>query len=177
MVFWEHGYDGASLSRLQAATGVSASALYRAFSSKEHLFKLSVRRYQERHGFSIRADIPFAAAVREYLERAAREFTTDPGRGCLISTGLLATGPDATVATVATAVVRAEREHAPAMLRKRVRLGVEHAELPGETDIEGLARTLAALIQGMSVQARDGASHDALIALAGTAEHALPPCP
>ena len=163
LVFWEHGYDGASMATLQEATGLTAPALYRAFESKEHLFKLAVRRYQEQYGFAIRSDLPIAAAVSEYLHRAAREFTTDPGRGCLVSTGLLATSPDS---TVAAAAVRAERDHALAMLRDRFTRAIDHSELPEETDAEGLARTVAALIQGMSVQARDGAGYAQLTKIA-----------
>lgn len=171
LVFWEHGYEGASMASLQAATGLTAPALYRAFDSKERLFELAVRRYQEQYSFAIRDDLPFAEAIIGYLERAAREFTTDPGRGCLVSTGVLAAGRDA---EVAAAVVRAERDHALAALRARIADARSGGELPRTTDTDGLARTIGALIQGMSVQARDGADYRDLAAIA-TAAHALVP--
>jgi AcrR family transcriptional regulator len=171
LLFWEHGYEGASMSRLQQATGLTAPALYRAFDSKERLFELAVRRYQEQYGFAIRSDLPLGQAVAEYLDRAACEFTTDPGRGCLVSTGLLATSPDA---EVAAAAVRAEREHALDALRERIAGAADRGEIPEGIDIEGLARTIGALIQGMSVQARDGADHRQLAGIAGTARALLP---
>ena len=60
MVFWERGYEGASMTALQEATGLTAPQLYRAFDSKERLFKRAVRLYQEEYGFGIRPGIPLA---------------------------------------------------------------------------------------------------------------------
>lgn len=170
-VFWEHGYEGASVTLLQEATGLTAPQLYRAFTSKEHLFQLAVQHYQQRYGFAPDPDLPFAQSIAEFLDRAAREFTTEPGRGCLVSTGLLATGRHA---EVAAAVVRAEREQALAGLLARIRTAQEAGEVPSTTDAEGLARTIGALVQGMSVQARDGAGYPALSAVASTARALLP---
>lgn len=166
LVFWEHGYEGASMARLQEATGLTAPQLYRAFESKERLFERAVRLYQDEYGFAIRSDLPLAEAVDEYFDRAAREFSAEPGRGCLVSTGLLVTGRDG---EAAAAVVRAEREHALAGLRGRIADAVERGELPAGVDAEGLARALGALIQGMSVQAHDGADYEDLAHIAGAA--------
>ncbi|MEW2378057.1 helix-turn-helix domain-containing protein [Micromonospora sp. NPDC047812] len=169
--FWEHGYEGASLARLQEATGLTAPALYRAFGSKEQLFEQAVKRYQDKQGFALNDELPFRRAVAEYLTRAAREFTTGPGRGCMISTGMLATSPDAHVAAEA---VRIERERALDMIRNRCDDALEQGELPEGTDTESLARALAAVIQGMSVQARDGADTRQLEGLAEAAMAVIP---
>lgn len=166
MVFWEHGYEGASLLLLQEATGLTAPQLYRAFESKERLFERTVRLYQDAYGHSIRADLPITDALIDYLDRSAREFTTEPGRGCLISTGLLATGRDAEAAAM---IVRAERDQALAALKERLTEAAEQGEISDGTDVTGLARTIGALIQGMSVQARDGASYEDLARIAATA--------
>ena len=40
-LFWEHGYEGTSLSRLRDAMGVSSASFYSAFGSKEQLFRLA----------------------------------------------------------------------------------------------------------------------------------------
>lgn len=170
MVFWERGYEGASMTALQEATGLTAPQLYRAFDSKERLFKRAVRLYQEEYGFGIRPGIPLADAVIEYLDRAAREFTTEPGLGCLVSTGLLATGQDA---EAAAAICRAERDQALTGLRQRMTDAIADGELPETTDVTGLARTIGALIQGMSVQARDGAAYEDLAHLVTVARTLL----
>lgn len=170
MVFWEHGYEGASMALLQQATGLTAPQLYRAFESKERLFERAVRLYQEEYGFGISNDLPLIDALTEYLDTAAREFTSEPGRGCLVSTGLLATGRDAQAAAL---VVRAERDHALDALRERIASAVASGELNASVDVVGLSRTVGALIQGMSVQARDGATHEDLQHVVATARALL----
>lgn len=170
MVFWERGYEGASMTSLQEATGLTAPQLYRAFESKERLFEQAVRLYQDEYGFGIRVGVPLVEAVVEYLDRAAREFTTEPGRGCLVSTGLLATGQDA---QAAAAICRAERDHALAGLRQRIIDAIAQGELPATIDVEGLSRTIGALIQGMSVQARDGADYEDLVHIVTAAQALL----
>lgn len=159
LVFWDRGYEGASLAVLQEATGLTAPQLYRAFESKERLYERAVQLYQTVYGFGIPSEIPLTEGVVEYLDRAAREFTAKPGLGCFISSGSLATGEDA---QAAAAICRAERKHALTELRRRMTKAVEQGELPKTADVEGLSRSIGALIQGMSVQARDGASYEDL---------------
>lgn len=43
--FWRLGYEGAAISDLEAATGLSRSSLYQAFQSKEHLFAIALDAY------------------------------------------------------------------------------------------------------------------------------------
>lgn len=47
-VFWEKGYEGASLSLLTDAMGLGKASLYSAFESKENLFIQSLGRYHTR---------------------------------------------------------------------------------------------------------------------------------
>lgn len=43
--FWRLGYEGAAISDLEAATGLSRSSLYQAFKSKEQLFAIALDVY------------------------------------------------------------------------------------------------------------------------------------
>ncbi len=45
IVFWRHGYEGASLGRLQAATGLTPPSIYNAFGSKEGLYEACLDHY------------------------------------------------------------------------------------------------------------------------------------
>lgn len=171
MTFWRYGFEGASMSRLQAAMGLTAPALYRAFGSKDELFKQAVAQYQRQYGFGIQEGVPVRDAIGAYLRTAAQEFVSEPGLGCLVSTGVLASGPDA---QVSAAVIRAEREKALADIRARCQAAVRSGELPGLTDVDGLSRAIAAVIQGMSVQARDGATEADLSRLADAALRMIP---
>jgi len=47
-VFWERGYEAASIDDLTAATGLKRGSLYNAFGDKERLFLLAIDRYRER---------------------------------------------------------------------------------------------------------------------------------
>src|SRR6185369_12537216 len=47
-VFWRHGFQGASLAELTAATGLSKPSLYAAFGDKEALYLRCLQRYAER---------------------------------------------------------------------------------------------------------------------------------
>src|ERR1700757_642879 len=46
-VFWEKGYEGATLGDLTEARGINRSSLYASFGDKEALFRMAVTRYAE----------------------------------------------------------------------------------------------------------------------------------
>lgn len=46
-VFWEKGYEGATLNDLTTAMGINRSSLYTIFGDKDALFKKVVERYTE----------------------------------------------------------------------------------------------------------------------------------
>ena len=59
-------------------------------------------------------------------------------------------------------------------LQKRFQQAVKSGELPRGSDPEQLARFYGAVIQGMSIQALDGADPKALLGIARTALQAWP---
>ena len=46
-VFWEKGYDGATLSDLTSAMGINRSSMYTIFGDKEALFRKAIDRYAD----------------------------------------------------------------------------------------------------------------------------------
>src|SRR4051812_32241062 len=68
-VFWEKGYEGASLSDLTRAMGINRPSLYAAFGNKEALFRRVVERYVEGPAAYVREALgePTARAVVERL--------------------------------------------------------------------------------------------------------------
>ena len=46
-VFWEQGYEGASLTDLTSAMGITRTSMYAAFGNKEELFLKALQRYTE----------------------------------------------------------------------------------------------------------------------------------
>ena len=53
-LFWEHGYEGASMSDLTAAMGINSPSLYAAFGCKEQLFREAVALLQRDRGRRLR---------------------------------------------------------------------------------------------------------------------------
>ncbi len=160
LTFWERGYDATSVSDLTAALGIGAPSLYAAFGDKRSLFNEVITRYQATHGaFTTRAleEEPTArAAITRILREAATEYTaTGHAPGCLIISAAQNTIPAS--AEVAEQL-RAIRQSNVEALRGLIQTDVDSGELAAGTDTQALASFFAATIQGMSQQARDGAS-------------------
>lgn len=163
-VFWERGYEGTSINDLTAAMGISSPSLYAAFGSKELLFRDAVERYEATEGLTTTdalSDGPTARASFETMLRRNVENYADAAtpNGCMI---VLA----ATVGAVENATVREflaeNRRGLLAMLADRVRRGIDDGDVDPGTDPEALAAFYCTVLQGLSIQARDGASLAAL---------------
>jgi TetR/AcrR family transcriptional regulator, copper-responsive repressor len=166
MAFWEHGYEATSVSDLTRVMGIGPPSLYAAFGDKRTLFEEVVTVYGARYGsFAARAlaeESTARAAVARMLREAAAEYTA-PGRppGCLV----IHAATNCTSAEV-EALLRERRNADIAAVQSRIGAGIASGELPAGTDSAALARHTGAMIQGMSQQARDGASREQLEALA-----------
>ncbi|SNX63962.1 TetR family transcriptional regulator [Streptomyces sp. TLI_55] len=166
LAFWEHGYEATSVSDLTRVMGIGAPSLYAAFGDKRALFEEVVLEYGRRYGsFGERAlaEEPTArAAVERMLREAAHEYTA-PGRphGCLV----IHAATNCSSAEVEESL-RDRRNANIAAFESRIKADIAAGELPADTDAAALARHAGAMIQGMSQQARDGASREELEALA-----------
>ncbi len=169
--FWSLGYEGASISNLTKAMGITPQSLYAAFSSKADLYRDSLAWYQAHIGASTAQALEendVVAALARVLRESAREFTK-PGRphGCMISTAALTCAVENDAVAGHVSGLRDETLDA---LKNRIERGIAKEQLRSNTDTESLARFVGAVIQGMSVQAQDGASKAALL---GLAEYAI----
>ncbi|MEV0976017.1 TetR/AcrR family transcriptional regulator [Streptomyces sp. NPDC049915] len=176
MAFWERGYEATSVSDLTRVMGIGAPSLYAAFGDKRALFEEVVQVYGATHGsFARRAleEEPTAeAAVARLLREAAAEFT-GPGHphGCLV----IHAATNCSTPEVEEAL-RRQREANVLAIEDRIRADVAAGRLPPDTEAGVLARHAAAVFQGMSQQARDGASREELEALAEFAMTVWPRC-
>lgn len=175
-VFWEHGYEAASISDLTAAMGITPPSLYTAFGDKERLFLEAIERYAEGPGgFGQRAldEEPTAyASMKRLLEDAAEELTRPcHPQGCMMVMSAVNCSLAAEHVQRGLAKRRAVGE---ASLVARIQRGIDAGELPAETHAGSLANFYATVYQGMSMQAKDGASKQSLLATAAAAMRAWP---
>lgn len=168
-LFWRKGYEGTSLADLTAAMGINRPSLYAAFGNKEALFRKALDRYMERPAAALQRalEAPTARLVAEGVLADAVERLTDPAgpAGCLAVHGALACGAEADPIRRELAARRHATELA---LRRRFERAREEGDLT-QVEPAALARYLAALTQGMAVQAAAGASRDELAQVAATA--------
>jgi len=175
-LFWEHGYEATSLAMLRDAMGLTPPQIYNAFTDKETLFRKALTRYHETEiGFALEAlsaPVPTGEAIRRLLMGAAQAYTR-PGKpgGCLFVSGALAASPQAQAIADELKTYRTASE---AAIAERLSRGRAIGDLPEAVSPQGFAKYLAGVMNGMSIQARDGASADELRAMAETALAVLP---
>ncbi|MET0381789.1 MAG: TetR/AcrR family transcriptional regulator [Burkholderiaceae bacterium] len=175
-VFWERGYEAASISDLTSAMGITPPSLYTAFGDKEHLFLETIERYALNFGSAsaraLREEPTARAAIGRWLLEAADELTQPcHPKGCMVV--MAATNWSAAAERVQDALLR-RRTEAIAEVGRRIQNDIDRGELPAATDATELANFYAAVYQGMSMQAKDGATRDSLLRTVKTAMRAWP---
>lgn len=92
-VFWEKGYEGASLSDLTAATGLHKGSLYGAFESKENLFLLALKKYGERSREKLQLKGCPKQFLLDFFNQLIDEGSSVKGcKGCMIMNSALELG-------------------------------------------------------------------------------------
>jgi AcrR family transcriptional regulator len=158
-VFWSKGFDGASLTDLTEAMGITRPSLYAAFGNKEALFRKALDLYEREKLAYVETALtaPTARGVAERMLTGGLDIVTsscDP-KGCL---GVISTVACSDYAESIKNEVLARRASSEAALIRRFEKAREDGDYGDEQDPAGLARYLSAIMQGMAVQAAGGAS-------------------
>ncbi len=166
-IFWERGYEGASISDLTAAMGINATSLYAAFGSKETLFRAAVALYDTLEGSATERALREAPTARTAVEAMLRDNAdiyadqTKPS-GCLIVLGATTWTPhNKSVRDYLTDLRRQTFE----ALRSRLERGIADGDLDSGTDVDALAAYFNTVLEGLSIQARDGTPRQAMHAI------------
>ena len=164
-VFWALGYEGATLTDLQEAMGgITAPSFYAAFGSKEALFREAVELYSNTLGAPMLRELAKSPTAREAIEallRKAVEAFTKPGlpRGCMLVQAAMNGLAEHRSVQEYVRGLRARRRKA---IHQRLRRGVAEGELPSRLDLGAVANFYTTVMDGLAIQARDGASRKAL---------------
>lgn len=175
-LFWRQGYEGTSVAELTKAMRITAPSLYAAFGSKEQLYREVLDLYMSTHGDALAGTLaspgPCRDAIARMLAAAAHQFSR-PGlpHGCMVANGALRCAKEHANAVKATGMLRRLGQDT---LRLRIEAAIADGELPKRADAAGLAAFYAATLQGMSVQAVDGATTKQLLKLGDYAMAAWP---
>lgn len=162
--FWTFGYEGTSMAALIEAMGMNKPSIYAAFGNKEALFNLALDRYVSGPSGFVKDALaePTAYQVAKTFLMKAVELLTQhkKPRGCMIVQGALSCGPEAVMMQKKLISYRANLEES---FKKRFDLARDSKELPEDTNTSALAKYIATIHQGISVQASSGASKDELM--------------
>jgi AcrR family transcriptional regulator len=171
-VFWQHGFEGSSMTDLTTAMGISSPSPYAAFGSKEALYLEAVCHFSETAAAGTFRALMEAPTLREGLAgmlNASIGCSTQQGRpqGCMIALGATHCAPE-------NDGIRQELKEMRRTLQDTLRLKFEAAIadglLPPDADAASLAAYYATVVHGISIQARDGATREELTAVVA---HAL----
>jgi AcrR family transcriptional regulator len=162
-VFWRNGYEGASISHLTEAMGISPPSLYAAFGNKEKLFRRALDRYVEtRTRFWQEAmEAPTARGMIERLLDGTVKFLSDKCNpsGCLLVRGAMSCSE---AADKIARELTAKRAQGEAWLSEKLEEDRVKGELPPGLDPADYARYIMTVLEGMSVRAAGGAGRDEL---------------
>ncbi len=174
-VFWERGYEGASLTDLTDAMGINRPSLYATFGSKEELFRKVLERYTQSAATYLSESFKETTirGVVEHILYGAADAQTEPNYppGCLMVQAALSCGDDAVPIRDELTLRRAALQMG---LQGRFEQAKTNGELTTDADPIDLARYVTTIIQGMSVQASGGAKREQLYRVVEMALQAIP---
>jgi AcrR family transcriptional regulator len=163
-VFWARGYASTSIGDLTEAMGINRPSLYAAFGCKEELFREAAKLYNATEGVLAWAQLEEGGTARAAFEGMLMTHAAgyaDPNNppGCMIVLSSLVGTPEDE--EVRDFLAEARKEGLDGM-KARLDRGVNDGDVPAGTDTMAVAVYLTTVLQGLSVQARDGAGREEL---------------
>lgn len=153
-VFWEKGFESASLVDLTNAMGIQRPSLYAAFGDKNELFEAALRRYNTWHAGYIRSLLQHAPSVktafRKLFEQIGTEDTTNTSirRGCFCINTMVELAPHHSKFAVLT---REHQMYLAAIFKETIERGQGTGELSEVLQSEELAHSLVVSMIGLTV--------------------------
>lgn len=164
-VFWAKGYEGASLTDLTSAMGITRPSLYAAFGNKEALFKHALDLYEsDRLAYVMSAlEAPTARQVIHRVLEGTIDNITSECRGCLgVISAVQCNAADSPIQQN----LRARFQSFRALIIARMQQAINDGDFTKPVTAEAMTQYLMAVLQGMSIQAGVGASRKQLLDVA-----------
>lgn len=176
-VFWERGYEGASLTALTQAMSINPPSLYAAFESKEKLFYEALDYYLNYYGsYRIKAldsAVTAKEGVKALLLATIAQFYTDETvpKGCLVVLFSVSGAPES---KDIEQVLTKERRETARLIEARIERGVIEGDVPNNVNSRILAELYTTVLFGLSIQAKDKAPYDDLVLVIDATMQAWP---
>lgn len=175
LVFWRQGYESTSVNELTAAMGITPPSLYAAFGDKERLFLEAVDRYSDGPGNAamlFQRGTSARGTIAQLLEANAKELSRpNQPRGCMV----IAAAVNGSVGSLRVQeALRKRRREVEDGIYEWILRGIESGELQQGVNPRALAKFYYSVLQGMTLQARDGTTRKELLDVAELAMNAWP---
>ena len=176
LLFWRKGFAATSMDDLCEVMGVRSPSLYAAFGSKEALYLEAAEHYVRTWGPRVWDKLAEGATARAGIENlliagsAILPKSRAVPAGCMAMLGAVGDEWPPAIARAAKKV----RLEMLGNLRTRLETAVAKGELPASVDVDGLSRFYLSVMEGMAIQARDGATEAELRGAAVAAMMAWP---
>ena len=170
-VFWQKGFEPASMTDLIAGAGITRGSLYNAFGGKEQLFLRALQKYDRDNRRAMLANLEAMddpkRAIAVLFDALIAEAVSDSGKkGCfLVNTAseLIAHGEEV------NQIVRNGLREFEAFLRRSVEVAQARKQVPASLDPASTARGLMAMVVAIRVLSRGMFDEAALETIAGQA--------
>lgn len=164
LLFWKYGYEGTSISNLTQALGITAPSLYSSFGDKAQLFQKCLDYYIEHEACSMpdifaQADTPKVAIELLLRDNLNRLIQAQKPTGCML---VVATMNCSEENKSIQDNLRLRRQDTQATLLAYLERAQQDMKLPKSLNVELITNFYATILQGMTIQARDGASFEQL---------------
>ncbi|MCS7463814.1 TetR/AcrR family transcriptional regulator [Paenibacillus doosanensis] len=155
-VFWDKGYEAASLTDLTQAMGIQRPSLYAAFGDKKELFEAALRQYTKQHAAYVRGKLQSGPSVKEAIRRFLADvieegYGSRPPKGCFCINTMVELAPHDERFEVLT---REHQMYLAAIFQEAVECGQRSGELGAGTDARALAQALVISLIGLTVMTK-----------------------
>ena len=165
MLFWKNGFEGTTMADIIAAIGMTAPSIYAAFGNKDQLFRASVELYkasvEQGPIRRLYAADDIHQAVVDWLNATINMLSADGVSGCLIMGGAINCTPENQSNFEYLKNIRQQYKDA---LINRFAKAKEAGQLLDSAMPSELANFYFSFMQGLAIQATDGASASELAA-------------
>lgn len=166
-VFRAKGYEGASLTELTNAMGISRPSLYAAFGNKESLFRQALDLYeQEKLDYVPKAlEEPTARSVAKRMLEGTIQNVMSDCSGCMgVNASISGNAGNRAIQQDMHTRIESFR----AAMTKRLQRAIDEGEFTIPVSAEATTLFLMAVLQGISVQAGAGAEREDLEVVSAT---------